>query len=213
MKKLVLLGGLLVALCTITTAQNNIETMEEKLIVNTLENLEGFFIKQQKSGQVQLSWLTARDLNPERFVIEKAIKGNAFFDIGELEGKGLSNYKRSYIFFDTNPFQGVNYYRIKSFDKTGAFKYSKVLELNYTPPFTIQCAPNPFIEDLHIDLSGDLKYANLRIFHISGVEIKPMRIVVQSEHYVLPLGHLPSGVYFVEVDNIFYKQQVKVIKE
>lgn len=83
----------------------------------------------QVNNTIELSWLTASEINNDHFEVEK-LKGDDFENIGKVEGAGNSNQKLSYQLVDIQP-GDVNYYRLKQVDYDGKESFSEVIAVEY----------------------------------------------------------------------------------
>jgi hypothetical protein len=61
----------------------------------------------------QLQWITASELNTDKFEVEKSTVSGVWNTIGSKTAAGNSNIKLTYNFTDNNPVVGDNYYRLK----------------------------------------------------------------------------------------------------
>ena len=117
----------------------------------------------------QLNWTTGYELNFDRFEIEHSTSNTDYKKIGEVPGKGDSQFAQDYGFQDLNPVEGANYYRLKMWDKQGHSSYSRVVIVNFSLAI-VQLYPNPakhmvylknnlnftFGEPLHVELINPL---------------------------------------------------------
>ncbi len=81
--------------------------------------------------QIALQWITATELNNEKFEVEESREGREFQKIGEVKGKGATHEQQDYSFEVKNPRNGISYYRLKQIDFDGQFEYSKVIRVNF----------------------------------------------------------------------------------
>lgn len=95
------------------------------------------FIGKQVNGKNQLSWKTASEKNNDYFVIERTFDNNNFELIGSVLSVGNSNTIQNYTLIDSNPFRGINYYRLKQVDNDGEFTFSKLISIDNTDGKTI----------------------------------------------------------------------------
>jgi hypothetical protein len=75
---------------------------------------------------ITLSWQTASETNNDFFSIERSADAVNFEEIAQKPGAGNSKAVLNYSFTDTNPLDGVNYYRLKQTDLDGTFSYSAI---------------------------------------------------------------------------------------
>lgn len=77
-------------------------------------------------NEIQLQWITASEINSDFFTIEKSINGINFEPLVNLPAAGNSFSSSYYEFTDSNPFDGLNYYRIKEVDLNGEISYTNI---------------------------------------------------------------------------------------
>ena len=73
-----------------------------------------------------LNWATASETNNKGYDIERSRDGNTFQSIGNVKGIGKA---ANYNFVDVNPYNGVNYYRLKQMDFDDKETLSKVISI------------------------------------------------------------------------------------
>ena len=95
-----------------------------------------------------LSWTTTEEINNAGFQIQHSVDGLVFTDEHFVPTKIVSgNYAGiiNYTYTDANPYQGINYYRLKQIDKAGNQTFSSVIEITVkklgTGSFSV--FPNP----------------------------------------------------------------------
>jgi hypothetical protein len=84
----------------------------------------------QKNAGVQLEWTVQQESNIDRYEVERSQNGQQFKKLGSVPAKGNSSAAINYNLFDPNPFSRVNFYRIKTIDKSGQETYSQVMKVN-----------------------------------------------------------------------------------
>lgn len=78
-----------------------------------------------------LAWSTATETNNHYFTVERSTNGFDFFPIGTVQGAGNSTQQRNYSLDDTDPANGMNYYRLKQTDYNGQSTYSSIVSLDF----------------------------------------------------------------------------------
>jgi hypothetical protein len=151
------------------------------------------FTATTSEGLVELSWITATEINNQGFEIERRTETSEFRTIGFVEGYGTTTEPRSYIYTDVTAENGTNYYRLKQVDFNGTYEYSDEVEIDVTGPLTFDLAqnyPNPFNPSTSIKYSvpesGNIR---LSVFNIVGEEVA-----------VLAEGFSQAGFYEVTFD-------------
>jgi hypothetical protein len=152
-------------------------------------------------GSVNLSWITATEINNQGFEIESQnyppVKKN-WEKIGFVPGFGTATEPKSYSFIDKEVSAGTYNYKLKQIDFDGLFEYSFIIEVDVKAPniFSLeQNYPNPFnpatkikftipFVETHRDASLRV---TLKIYDVLGNEVTTL---VNEE--------LPAGEYEVE---------------
>ncbi|WP_081909606.1 T9SS type A sorting domain-containing protein [Aureispira sp. CCB-QB1] len=153
-----------------------------------------------------LQWVTETELNNERFEIERSIDPqNGFTTIGVVSGAGNSTEKLTYLFEDTAPMLGTNYYRLRQVDFDGTYTYSKIIAINVNGLKGTQVFfPNPTLgvvsyqfsstkeETLHISIIDVLGKTVSETFYQTTPGINTKRIDLEA---------YPAGTYLIKVQN------------
>lgn len=72
-----------------------------------------------------MQWQTMEEVNTDLFIVQRSSDGVSFTDMEFV--KAIGNGNNGYGCIDASASNGVNYYRIKSIDKTGVIAYSKIV--------------------------------------------------------------------------------------
>ncbi|MBX3165503.1 MAG: T9SS type A sorting domain-containing protein [Bacteroidetes bacterium] len=120
-------------------------------------------------------------------------------------------YKSPTVMFDTIMLNNTNTNYYKAFVGRLGLHTSTVGVANQTNPTpTLSVYPNPFQDKLLID-GGELMIDKLSISNVLG------ELILQQNNYntpqLLDLSTLPSGIYFLKVEDKKEQRVVKVIKE
>ncbi len=178
-------------------------------------------IARQKGSGVSVDWSTSQEFNSDYFDIEKSTDGNnnwAF--VSTVKGAGNSSLVRAYNAYDSRPYTGINFYRIKQVDKDGKFKYSKTVNVKINTSKTgVSVLANPFHNVLTIDfLSSKAEVINARLIDIAGKQVASEKWSVSTGNTRKDFSNvsgLQQGMYILTVSNtageILYNN--KVIKQ
>jgi len=100
----------------------------------------------EKNSGIQVDWVMNSEQDMDKYEVEKSTDGRHFVKTGTVLSKGNSNIQVNYGWFDANPAFGDNFYRIKSFEKSGTNKYSDIVRVNIGKGIStgISMYPNPF---------------------------------------------------------------------
>jgi Secretion system C-terminal sorting domain len=175
--------------------------------INTLSvlpiELKSFAATKDKRTSI-LDWKTLTEKNVDYFELLKSKDGRDFHHIGQLKAAGNSSVIQNYQFIDTNPNTGINYYQLKTVDYDGKTSLSEVKSLEFSESVTINNYPNPFTDQVHIDISTETKETTdgtLEIVNVLGAIVFQKKIENTENHILenLFLGYLPTGVYQLKI--------------
>lgn len=175
--------------------------------------------------EVSLEWETASEVNNERFEIQRTIDGENYEILGELKGAGTTTEPQHYTFLDTDPFVGINYYRLKQVDYDGAFEYSPIRAIHFerngiinTNASNVKLYPNPndgdiiYIDLVNWNLNSEIE---ISLYDISGSKQFEQLLKLNDQisfKGVLNLpGNLSPGLYFFELKGESKIESYKVI--
>jgi methionine salvage enolase-phosphatase E1 len=175
-----------------------------------LTHLRGY----TKNQGIQVEWVTQSELNMDRYEIEKSANGLQFTKAGSVQAKGNSSIVVNYGWFDANPFKNINYYRIKSVEKTGEISYSQVVKVNSTGKSEIIFYPNPVIaNEIKIQFNNIQKgYYTISITNKLGQQVFKKIITYNggSAIQILDVSNLTQGTYQLNItgEGINFTKQV-----
>jgi hypothetical protein len=149
---------------------------------------------------VILEWVTATELNSEKFVIERSDNGIVFESIGEVQAAGNSVISVQYLSNDNLPLPGRNYYRLKIVDVGGYFEYSDVVTLNHDRKKGIVVYPSPsngrefqVVKNFHFT-----ENATIQIIDNLGVKVRELQLD-DADASIQFREPLQSGTYLMKV--------------
>ena len=171
-----------------------------------------YFKAIKEANNVRLNWETATEENNDYFTIERSKDGKTFEKLFTKEGAGTSKTSLFYVGFDSHPFNGISYYRLKQTDTDGKFAYSEIqsVEFNSTmddndKQIQVSVYPNPATDNtFHIDLTTENEETIfIKIYDEVGKLIFHEDIASEKGKNILTIN-LPgvtSGVYLLEVNS------------
>jgi hypothetical protein len=154
-------------------------------------------------GSVLLNWTTASEKNTSCFLIERSENGMQWNSIGKVNAAGNSNSKRSYEFKDTDPLEGVSYYRLKSVDLDQSYLYSDIEVVQHEKDELFTLYPNPSNGSFHIKLKhSQTKMLQLSVYDVSGkpVFVDSLNSQNESMDYYYERD-LEGGIYYIKIDS------------
>jgi hypothetical protein len=147
--------------------------------------------------QVSIDWATASETNNNYVAVERSQDAQNWKIIHTVNGTGDSEQTKNYSFIDTDPFNGILYYRLKQTDFDGNSTYSNVVAVRCKNKnlSTITIYPNP--SDGNVRITGLSQDAVLTLSNSIGDKINEQSI--SSETTELHFNNLPEGIYFVQI--------------
>ena len=150
-----------------------------------------------QSNEVELFWSTASERNNDYFLVERSANGQEFHQIGQVQGAGNSNSKIDYNLIDSNPLNGISYYRLKQVDFDGTFSHSDIKSVYFgNKENELTVYPNPI-------QSGNTVYINSKnLKQGSTIQIYDSKGKLVAENNLQNneiLIDFPAGVYFVKL--------------
>ncbi|MBN8703605.1 MAG: hypothetical protein J0M08_11100 [Bacteroidetes bacterium] len=156
------------------------------------------------SDVVDVEWETATEINCDYFIVEKTIDGDNFEFVSKVAGAGNSFSVQKYSTVDTNPYDGVSYYRLKQVDFDGSFTYSNLVAVEVLINSGFSVYPNPYMSgSLKIKFESELDKEELLVIVYSntGAEMYSKVVVVKKENNYLAVldleNRLAPGLYHI----------------
>lgn len=98
----------------------------------------------QQGKSIAVDWTVENEINIAKYDVEKSTDGANFKRIGTTTANGANGGSRNYDFLDVRPENGSNFYRILSYNESGALDYSNVVVVKIGKSATgIGIYPNP----------------------------------------------------------------------
>ena len=152
-----------------------------------------------KDSDVSLKWTTASETNNDYFVVEKSVNGQDYFEIGKVDGNGNSSTKSDYSFRDTDPSQGIVYYRLKQIDFDGGENYSIVVKLNRSEVGVYYFDNAIFC---HWNNQPNKSYS-VNVYNLSGQIVESYNVNSDSK-----IEWNQKGLFILEIPELQYKQKI-----
>ncbi|WP_205500510.1 T9SS type A sorting domain-containing protein [Rufibacter psychrotolerans] len=161
----------------------------------------------QKEQVVQIEWMVYSESEMDRYEVERSADGRNFEVVGEVSARaGTNNDAYTYRLLDRKPHNGSNYYRVKSIENSGHFKYSKTVYAKFDNLREIKLYPNPVKGgNLTLHMNSQLAGAySIRLFNGLGQEVFAQDVLHEggSDVYRLQFGGaLTKGVYYLHISS------------
>lgn len=161
------------------------------------------------SEVVAINWTTASELNNDYFMVQRSVDAEVWDDIAKVKGAGTANEKNSYQTYDTQPYMGESYYRLKQVDFDAQVSYSPIERVNFTGISRLVIHPNPSSGLFH--LAGASEIAQVRIHNAIGQVVVP-NLERRGGELIVDLQSFPQGVYIVQVSDGQSLQSLRMVK-
>src|SRR5450755_349668 len=178
-----------------------------------------FTAKYVSANNVKVAWTTTDEINASYFEVERSSDQAGFIGVAQVDASNSLNPIHSYSINDQlyNINSNIVYYRLRIVDRDGKYSYSKVIAVNLDQPeSSISVYPNPVdnyaIVNMYADKSGT---GVMRLIDNSGRQIMTKSFTVTNGNnsiMVDELGHLPKGIYVIQVlmnNNLFNQKIIK----
>lgn len=162
--------------------------------------------------EIRLDWVTAQEIDNEKFIVQKSENGLDWSPIGEVLGVGNSDDDVYYTFTDKDPDVGVNYYRLKQvdFDGTSALSEEIPVEFMSTHLLTFNTFPNPATSTISVagleESEGPIWY---KLSDINGRVL--LNGPFNNEIGMINVEEVSKGTYFLEIQSGTKSNRSKVI--
>ncbi|GAB4405379.1 MAG: hypothetical protein OHK0039_06320 [Bacteroidia bacterium] len=152
------------------------------------------------SGQIDLRWATASELNNDYFEILRSGDTRAWERIGRIDGAGSTQSVQYYAYTDRSPLGSKAYYQLRQVDYDGAWTLSPIVEVlpGATGEVLLTAYPNPATDRLYLDLQGSLRDgATVGLVDMLGRSVYLHHIDASAGSLVVevPIAHCRSGLY------------------
>jgi hypothetical protein len=158
------------------------------------------FELQNVSNQALITWSTASEKNSHYFEILRSIDNVNFEVVGIVQSAGNSNQLIQYRWIDTQPLQGVSYYKLNQVDFDGKSKKYDSKAFNNAKLLEVKVYPNPIASGQSITVQvNENQNTQLELFDITGKRIQELSF--NSDQVNLETTHLLPGVYILRLNS------------
>ena len=196
----------LISIGETTDNQGFDETVFDNALVGVpvVTPVEYNYLTGEQMGQSNhLTWETANEMNADLYRVKRISEGK-IEEIGVVRASGFSNGPLQYEFFDQNPEQGMNYYRLEQLDLNGGTNLSPIFAINFQENAfgMVACYPNP----TRVNNSFNVKYhsrgeksVDLSLYDLQGKRIKSETHQLENELSLFEISTegMSPGLYIV----------------
>ena len=168
------------------------------------------FDAKRVNERVNLTWVTASEINNSHFDVERSIDNNRFEFIGTVKGNGTTSLMNTYRLVDNiksliNTNVTTVYYRLKQVDYDGEFAYTDVrtVELNNLDAVELTVYPNPNYGVFNLSVKSTEKLiTTFTIYDNIGAEVWSYTTTLEQGLNTIPAQlQLAKGMYNVSMLN------------
>ena len=180
-------------------------------------NISSFGVYADKN-RVRLQWTTATETNNDHFDIERSTNGSLFTKIATVKGNGTSAQSHTYQAWDDNPFNGINFYRIKQVDADGKYSISDIRSLRMVlQNYSVKVYPNPVRSDINFTLQNySGREITATLMNVSGkiIHKEVIQVNQSADSYKLNLKQRPSaGLYILQLKGEGLSESIKIVAQ
>ncbi|MEO9805748.1 MAG: T9SS type A sorting domain-containing protein [Reichenbachiella sp.] len=157
-----------------------------------------FFQATVEDKSVKLEWSTASETDNDYFLIERSSNLHDWKPLGKTKGVGNSSIQVDYTDYDTSPYPGLSYYRLKQVDFDGSTSYSEVVSVIINS-HNLSIYPNPAHNLVYIQLRSN-QPTLLSVTNISGTTLLKTQPAT-TDLIPIDLSNMKSGIYFIRIQN------------
>jgi hypothetical protein len=165
-------------------------------------NFIGGFVNRGANNTASVRWDVGEEIDVKEYQVERSTNGSVFTIQGVV---AAGNKSGVYSFTDADVPSATVYYRIKSIDNDGKFKYSSIFRLkgnavnSYNDNVTIY--PVPATNNITIEHKRLNSKSRMTITTTDGKVIKTIIPGESSSHTTVNIDGLVPGMYFVRLDD------------
>ncbi|MFZ1528933.1 MAG: T9SS type A sorting domain-containing protein [Ferruginibacter sp.] len=158
------------------------------------------FEAKKRGETVGLSWKTTNEINTSHFEIERSSNGTGFTKIGSKNSANIPG-EHAYLYDDTQPHKGVNFYRLKQVDIDGKYRYSKIIRVLFNAYGNgLEIYPNPAKDMVQFAFAGKQKNVLITVYDAQG-----RQVLFENKLNIQPLSlnvsALAKGTYTVQLSD------------
>ncbi len=173
------------------------------------------FTGKQSGNHNLLSWIVANEQDLSYYEVQRSSNGQNFSAVSHVNATGRSSY--SFADNITSGISSVYYYRLKSVDKDGNFKYSAVIKIKIASVRKFaEVNPNPFTGKLVVNIaSAGQDKATLIITDLGGRQLFKQNRVLSAGNNEVEISEaekFSKGTYLLSIIESRQTQSIKVVK-
>ncbi len=174
-----------------------------------------FFNVHKDGKEGVIVWQTVSEINSDYFEVLVSKDAINFELLGMAKSTGGLDRITDYKYVQTNPYSGVNYYKLRQVDLDGAYEYSAIKSLEFEIEENTYVRPNPTLGNAVFVIEASVqKEVRLELMDIRGKLIwKDTWNIESGENiYPLDLSALDAGTYLLVYNDNSVKRFERIVK-
>lgn len=161
----------------------------------------GLVANRNTDNSVSLKWDVSQEIDVREYQVERSDDGRSFSLIGSITAKGKSLYSYNNA---AAPLTTV-FYRVKSIDTDGRYKYSGILRLSgnalnsYTDRLSVY--PSPARDEITVAHQKLTRGAKMVITSLDGKIMKTIIPAIGASQTQTNVNGMAPGMYFIRLDD------------
>ncbi|WP_344821829.1 T9SS type A sorting domain-containing protein [Rurimicrobium arvi] len=196
---------------SITTECNSLSSSSTVLPVSLIS-----YNVSRNGSAALINWRSGVEENNDQFLVERSSDGKNYTTLATLKSKGNTTFGYDYSYTDAKPSAGKNMYRLSQVDFDKKRTYLGVKTLSFEEGNAISAQPNPFSDQLNIQLPATLQGSGgISVSNLYGREIINVSRTFDGKEGICTLDtrDWPAGVYFISITSDGqHLEPIKVIK-
>ncbi len=150
----------------------------------------------KENGGARITWKVSEEENVERYEVEKSTDAHVFHTIGVV----MADSKTQYEYFEKQVINR-NYFRVKSVDHDGKYKYSSILSVNNNSgKVLLKAFPIPATNDLTLQHPTAETSSRILVHASDGRLLQTIIPKQQTQQTLIDCSQMLPGAYFIQYE-------------
>jgi len=158
-----------------------------------------YFDAKKENKKVGIRWETTEEKENDFFEVERSPDARYWTSIAKIDGLFSSKGQKKYETADQQPFEGLNYYRLKQVDRDGTTTFSRIISVDMGKIGIVNLWPNPVVDFLHVSIDDLANGAEFEITDINGISVTKFRKMSANNAVSIPVVNLATGIYILKI--------------
>lgn len=156
-------------------------------------------VAERNNNDVNLKWDVTEEVDVKEYQIERSTTGIDFTTVGVSSARGKSIYS----YTNYNAPSGTIFYRIKSVDLDGRYKYSGIIKLSGNNSFSnkLRIYPTPATNEITIQHGRINPGSKMSVVSADGKVMKIVYLKGGASHTQINIKDLLPGMYFLRLED------------